>query len=175
MNNAIICPVCKSNYDSPQEICKTCNFPFSGTEKEKSIFIGQQILKKGSIDDAKVSIKRARIILFLIGGFQILNGFIFYLQNPALEREVIFQLILGLIFIGFGIFVFQNPLVFVSISLGILVSIYLVSAIIDSTTLLKGISWKAVYLFGLIYSLVKILQADKIRKQNKHLNEQHYK
>lgn len=41
MENTIICPVCKANYENQPQICTKCGFPFKGTEKEKSLFIGQ--------------------------------------------------------------------------------------------------------------------------------------
>ena len=82
-----------------------------GTEKEKAVFIGQQILNKGAVTETKDRIKTARIILWIIGGVNILLAFF---VDPLLGRSTI---ITGLIFIGFGFLTYKKPLISVVIPL----------------------------------------------------------
>lgn len=175
MESTIICPTCKSNYENQPQICTKCGFPFNGTEKEKSLFIGQQILKKGNVNDTKDRIKLARVILWIIGGLNILTPFIFYNNNPAREVFIITGLVLGLIFIGFGFLTFKKPFISILIPLIILILFYTIAAIAEPITLFQGIVWKVVFLSGLIYSLISIIQAEKIKKESEYLKEQNYK
>lgn len=174
MENTLICPTCKTVYEIQPERCPKCGFPFSGTEKEKSIFIGQQILKKGKVTDTRDRIKRARIILWVIGGINILFPMIFPDNYPT-DLVIIFNIIIGFVFIGFGFLTYNKPLISILIPLIILVLFYISNAIIDPSTIVKGLLWKVLILTGLIYGLVSIIEADKIKKESRFLKEHDYK
>ncbi|MCD4724127.1 MAG: zinc-ribbon domain-containing protein [Bacteroidales bacterium] len=175
MNKMIICPTCKTNYEIQPETCTKCGFPFTGTEKEKSIFIGQQILKKGNVSDTKDRIKRARIILWIIGGLNILSPFLIYNNNPLQGIYIITGIIIGLIFIGFGFFTYKKPLISILIPLILLLLFYIIGAIAEPISLIQGIIWKVIFVSGLIYGLISIIKAEKIRKESEFLKEQNYK
>ena len=176
MEKVIICPNCKSNYEIEPPTCSTCGFPFNGTDNEKSLFIGQQILKKGKISDLTDQIKIARIILWFIGGLNILLSFLIFNFNPMREIYIFGGLFfLGLVFIGFGFLTYKKPFISILIPLIMLLLFYTMGAIAEPNTLFQGILWKFFFLLGLIYSLVSIIQAEKIRKESDYLKEQKYK
>lgn len=175
MDEIITCHTCKTKYEVQPEKCKKCGFPFAGTEKEKSLFIGQQILKKGSVSDTTDKIKRARIILWVIGGINILSSFLIYYSTPLQEIYIIPEIIIGLIFIGFGFFSYKKPFISILILLILLLLLYVLNAIVDPITIMQGIIFKTIFLSGLIYGLISIVQAEKIRKESEFLKEQRYK
>lgn len=172
MENTIVCPTCKTNYETEPETCPKCGFPFSGTEKEKSLFIGQQILKKGKVKDTKDVIKRARIILWVIGGLNLLISPIYYGGEPVL---VIIGLITGVLFIGFGLLASVKPFISILIPLILLILAYTTSAIINPDQFYRGILWKFVFVGVLVYALVSILEAEKLKKESSFMKEQDYK
>ncbi len=88
MDNSIICPAYKTEFSKQPITCKKRGFPFSGTEKEKSLFICQQILKKGKVSDNKI--KRARIILRIIGGINILSPFFTYKKPSDCLKTILY-------------------------------------------------------------------------------------
>jgi hypothetical protein len=165
MDKMVICPTCKTNYDVQPQICAKCGFPFMGTEKEKSIFIGQQIIKKDDLVSAKERIKIARIILCIIGGISIVNGF---------SSSSGVAVIVGLIFIGFCFLTNKKPLISILIPLIVLLLGYTVQTIISLDLLFRGLLWKIVFLTVLVSTLVSIIRAEKIRKKSEFLKEQSY-
>jgi len=176
MEKVIICPNCKSNYEIEPPTCSTCGFPFNGTDNEKSLFIAQQILKRGKISDASDQIKKARIILWFIGGFLILVSFLNLIKNPMREIYIFGVLFfLGLLFIGFGFLTYKKPIISILIPLIMLLLFYTMEEIAEPNTLFQGILVKFFFLFGLLYSLVSVIKAQQIRKESDYLKEQKYK
>jgi hypothetical protein len=175
MEELIVCPTCKTDYESQPENCKKCGFPFSASDKEKSVFIGQQILKKGNVSDTKDRIKRARIILWVIGAINIVSPFLFYNNNSLQGLYIIMGVFLGLVFIGFGFLTYKKPFVSILIPLILLVIFYVAAGIVEPITIIQGLIWKVLFLSGLIYGLVSIIKAEKIRKESLFLKEQNYK
>ncbi len=174
MQQSISCPVCQSTFEQQPETCHKCKFPFNASEKEKSKFIGQQILKKGTISDTKEKIKRARIILWVIGGINILFPFLLYANHPQQKTYIIVGLIIGFLFIGFGFFTHKKPFISILIPLILLLFLYTVDYIQEPISLIKGILWKIIFITGLVYGLVSIIQAERIRKESTFLNEKKY-
>lgn len=175
MENTTICPVCKTAFNEQPVNCSNCGFPFSGTEKEKSLFIGQQILKKRTVSDTKDKIKRARIILWIIGGMNLLAPFVAYANSPAQNVFIVAGIILGLIFIGFGFLAYKKPFISILIPLILLVLLHLAAAIADPSTLIKGIVLKVLFIGGLVYGLAGIIESEKIRKESEFMQKQQYK
>ena len=175
MNQLMTCPVCKTDYPDSPELCGKCGFPFAGTDKEKSSFIGQQILKKGKITDTQDSIKRARIILWVVGTLNILSCFFFNARDPLYLYYVVAGAAIGVIFIGFGFLAYKKPFLSILIPLVLLLAVYLLQIVDDPGTILEGIVWKVIFLSGLSYGLINIIRANKIRKESEFLEGQAYK
>ncbi len=169
MEKTITCPTCKSDYKSQPNNCSKCGYPFSGTEMERSKFVGQQILKKRNVSDTKDNIKRARIILWIIGGINIFFSFLSYQ-----DFSLIIGIFLGVIFIGFGFLTYRKPFISIITPLILLVLFYAASAIQDPSSLIQGVLWKIVILASLTYALVGIIKSEKIRKESDFLREQSF-
>ena len=172
MENPIVCPTCKSNYEAKPETCPKCGFPFSGTDKEKSVFIGQQILKKGKIKDTTGFIKVAQIILWIVGGMNLLIAPLFFTGNPIV---VISSVIIGVLFVGFGVLAYQRPFISILIPLIILLVNYTIEGIMNTDILAKGIILKFLFVAGLVFALIRILEAEHMKKENDFMKEQDYK
>jgi hypothetical protein len=157
------CPTCKSTYEHSVDTCTKCGFPFNGTESQKSNFIAQQILKVGHLDDAAESVKTAKRVLFIIGAVNIFSSFL----NPA---SMLFGLVIGVGFIVFGFLVEKSPFLFLVIPLTLLVMFYLADAIFDPSTLVRGFIWKIALVTALIYAIVRVKRAEKIRKESQYLS-----
>ncbi len=76
------CPVCSHGVENPNEKCSSSGYPFSGTEKEKSIFIANQIMNKEHMLDTGKTTKQARFVLIVIGGLIIFSGNLTQQVNP---------------------------------------------------------------------------------------------
>lgn len=171
MENELLCPICQSKYDTLPDNCTKCNYPFSGTDKEKSIFVGQQVLKKSTVKGTKDKIKRARIILWVIGGLNIIASPFIYDELYVL----IVGIIIGIVFIGFGFLTYKSPFISILIPLILLILLYTIGTIDDPSTFFHGILWKILFLSGLVYALIGIGEAENIKKESNFLKGQDYK
>lgn len=170
MENQIICPTCSSRYETAPTQCGKCGYPFAGTQQEKSVFIGQQILKKGKVSDTSKRVQRARIILWVIGGLNLLGAFLLN-ADPI---DTVAGLIVAGVFIGFGFLTYKKPFISMLIPLIILLLNYALAAVDNPITLVQGLLWKFIFIGSLIYGMISVQEADRLKKESKYLNEQKY-
>lgn len=174
MNDLIQCPLCKAEYETQPDKCKKCAYPFSGTDKEKSHFVAHQIIKKGKISNTKDSIKMTRRLLFFIAANYIVIIPLIYFKH--LDTTFIgINVFIGLIFLFFGIATKIRPFLSILIPLIILILFYTLTAIISLGNLWNGIAWKIVFLVSMIYSLISIIRAKKIKKESEFLESNDHK
>ncbi|MFO7939350.1 MAG: hypothetical protein R6U66_06330 [Bacteroidales bacterium] len=174
METVIKCPTCHTTYPrEPKDNCYHCGYPFHGTEKEKAVFVATKIMNRDRIVDTTKSIRRARYILFALGGIHLLlallPGFYYY------PSQVILGGSLGVIYLVLGYLAKSYPLGTIFIALILLLSLYAVNAWIEPFSLFRGILWKVLILTGLIYALVDVMRANRLRKQSQYLSTISYK
>ena len=175
MSDLIKCPTCKTDYESQPDKCNNCGYPFNGTDKEKSHFVAHQIMKKGKISDTKDSIKRTRTILFVIAGFNIVIPFFKFANAQYGGLMIAMSIFIGLIFLVFGFTAKKKPFISIIIPLILLIIFYVIDAIIEPTTLIRGIVWKILFIGSMIYSLISIIESEKIKRESEHLATKDYK
>ncbi|WP_346883851.1 hypothetical protein [uncultured Algibacter sp.] len=160
-----MCPTCKNESLPDSNICEKCEFPFNGTEKEKSIHIGRFIGKKGIIIDSEDSLTKSQNLLYFAAGFYILGVII----NFSLLLNNIFTLLLNITIIiiiaGSGILLKKSPLLFLIIPLAVLLTLYIFNFIINPNTLFEGIIFKLLILSSLFYSIYNYISSEKFKKK----------
>jgi len=166
--SAKICPACKNYNNEEIRLCEKCEFPFFGTEKEKSIHIGRFINKRGVIFDANDSIRKSQNILLLVIGLNILGliiNFDFLINN----KVILFLDIL--IIISFGVCAFmlkKAPVLFTVIPLVIILTLYTVNFIVDPRSILNGILMKLIIVGTLVYSVFLHVKSKKFKEKYNH-------
>lgn len=177
---SITCPYCGHIYESIPVKCVNCKYPFTASEKEKSIFIGQQISKKGVISDSKKKIKIVKIILLVLG----IGSVLFALQHLFLSSRypyyfhmypfiMILQyinIVIGCVLIGCAFLAKKHPVISTAIPLGILTLLYILIIIVNPRYMLIGIIWKAILFSVLAYGFFNSLEAQNISKESNYLN-----
>jgi hypothetical protein len=161
----VTCPNCNTSFETSINNCITCGYPFNGSESQKSAFIAQQIMKVGEIDDSKKSVKGAKITLFFIGGIMVLTSFL--IVGDLLTMGI--SIVIGFTFGLFGVIVERNPFVLLSIALSLLIMLYILSALVDPYTLLRGIIWKIAFITAFVVAMVRVKRAEKIRSESEYL------
>lgn len=162
------CPACKNSVSAESEKCDYCEFPFNGSDKEKSIHIGKFINKRGVIFDANDSIRKSQNILLLVIGLYVLSLIINF--DFLLENKIILVIDL-LIIISFSVCAFmikKAPILFTVIPLIIILTLYLINFIIDPRTLLGGIFLKIIIIGTLVYSIFLHISSNKFKKKYNH-------
>lgn len=174
MEHIVKCPACHTTYPrEPKDLCYHCGYPFNGSDKEKAVFVATKIMNRHKIVDTTKSIKRARNILFALGGLNLLlallPGFYYF------PIQVILGALLGVLFIGLGYAAKFHPLSAIFSALLLILALYTINALIEPFSLVRGIIWKVLIISGLCYALVDVFRANRLRKQSKYLNTFDYK
>lgn len=175
MSELIKCPTCQTDYEIQPDKCNKCGYPFIGTDKEKSHFVAHQIMKKGKISDTKDSIKSTRTILFVIAGFNIVIPFFKFANAQYGGLMIGMSVFIGLIFLIFGFTANKKPFISILIPLILLILFYVLVAIIEPINLIRGIVWKILFIGSMIYSLISIIESEKIKKESEYLATKDYK
>lgn len=166
----LTCPNCKEEISQVEITCENCNYPLAGTEKEKAVFIGQQIANKSKIGDAKGAQGKAQKILYIIGAFQLFNAFRAY-NNGLNTEDIIFYIVLGGVLMAFGFLSSKKPLLFISLAFAIMLGYYALLFSINPEYLFQGIIWKAITLGFLGYGAFGAMEERDIKKKSKFLNK----
>lgn len=162
------CKICKSEIKEETAICKVCNYPLQGTDKEKASYVAKQVMQKSDVKESIKILKKSRMILFAIGAFYCIVPFI-QLFETAISNIQIISLALGLIFIGFAFLTYKMPLIALAIPLSLVLIYYITLLLTNPMYLWSGIIWKLIILMGLGYGFISVIKANKILKENKYL------
>ena len=165
------CPQCKTTFEVEIETCNNCYFPFNGTEKEKAVFIAQQIRKKSKVKDVKSGIKTAQIILAVKAIFELFALFVYLTQGLSDMFAIAIQVFYILVF-GISAFTIKKypmpsilvPFIFLILSYAILIAVI-------PALFMQGVLWKILYLLGLAYALNAVIQSNKLSKESNYLAE----
>lgn len=175
MTDKAHCPSCHKVYEAINrpDNCYDCNFPFTGTEKEKSIHIGKNLLKKNVISDASSATKKASNLLFILAGIYLLStAFTEFTTPNGLEiLDLLIYLWLIVCFIFCGAFLSKSPIVFSVIPLVVLIIVYFLQYLANPASLISGIILKIVSISLLVYAISKNWEAQQLKKQNAFLRQ----
>lgn len=161
------CKNCNTEINDVIE-CSICKYPVGGSEKEQAEFIAKQVIQKSDVLQSIERLKKARLILFALGAFNILAPFTPLFKNTT-SFQLIFSISLGVILIGFGFLTFKRPKIALIIPLSLFVIYYLILFFINPIYLFSGILWKMIIIMGLGYGYFSVRKSDLILKENKYL------
>jgi Ca2+/Na+ antiporter len=162
------CKICKTQIKEETDICNICKYPLKGTEKEQASYIAKQVMQKSDVLESIERLKKSRMILFALGAFYIIAPFTSLMKTNS-SFDLIFNIVLGLIFVGFAFLTFKKPKIALAIPLSLTVLFYLILLLINPLYLLTGILWKIIVLIGLGYGYFSVRKSDKILKENEYL------
>ena len=169
------CPSCHKVYVevTRPDNCYDCDFPFLGTDKEKSVHIGRNLLKKNVINDASSASKKASNLLFILAAVYLFSAAFAEFTTPTglaiLDWVIYIWLIVCFVFCA--AFLIKSPIVFCIIPLIALLIVYLLQYLANPATLFSGILLKIISVSLLLYAIFKNWEAQKLKKQNAFLRD----
>lgn len=162
------CRICKTDGDDLDAFCKVCNYPLKGTKQEQASFGAKFIIQKGDIKDSFEYLKKARILLFILGAIMIIMPLLPFFYSPN-KIVLIINIVIGLFFIGCGVLSIKKPKMGLLIPLITVMSYYLLLLIFSPYDLWTGILWKTIIVVILSYGYFSVRKADKILKKYKYI------
>ena len=164
----IECKNCKTETAEEIVTCNICSYPIQGNGQEQASFTAKQVVQKSDVEESIGRLKNARLILFGVAAFYIIGPFT-PLMNSASSIALTITVILGFIFVGFGLLTYKMPVMALSIPLGLIIFYYLILLLIAPMLLFSGILWKMIIIMGLGYGLISVRKSNRILKENKYL------
>ena len=162
--NSLQCSFCDAPMSENQVFCISCGFPEKGTEQERSKFHANRILEMRKSSDARSGISSARNTLFIIAALTMLWGIYYFFQLGKDSAVLITYTILSIIYLMLGYWSQQKPLVALILGLLVYITIIVLAAILDPTTIFSGFLVK---IFVIVYLAKGINSALHLKKQTK--------
>ena len=158
IQEAQFCSFCNESIEFESVFCTSCGYPENDTEKDVSVFYARRAVQKNKNNDAEEKIKSARTTLYVIAGAALVFGLIFYFNDKDLFALAT-NFVLFFLYLVLASWSSKKPLMALLLGLLLYITTVLISAIVDPTTLVKGILWKVIivsYLGKGIYSASSI-------------------
>jgi len=165
---AVKCPSCANFAFDSEVVCQHCNYPLKGTEQDQKDFLFKQDMRSGDLHHLANELKKARNRLYFIAGIFVFSGFVMYATNtssPDAVTTLILNLVIAIIFVALGGYCEKRPMLCILTGLVVFSVIVIANAIVEPTSLLKGIIFKVAAIVLLINGLKSAREVEKIRDQ----------
>ncbi len=151
-----ICYHCKNEgLKLDEKFCSNCGFPQRGThDEQKSFVIGYQ-LEKETMVDMKEKIVRARSILLFLGAINFIIGLALGIMQGN-YLVIVIQTIISIIYIGLAIWSNKNPIPAFLTGFIFYITMLVMLALINPSTLTQGIIWHLIVIGSFIYGLKNV-------------------
>lgn len=127
MMNENKCPLCKTPHQTNAIKCYFCHINLKDDEKSQAKYIGQQIAKKAKIKEAYKGVRIAYNLMSILAVFDFAIAGIIYIFIQRLDPVMHgFTIGFGLMLLTFAKFIHKNPILFISLPIGILSFLYLI-------------------------------------------------
>lgn len=164
----ITCKNCQTEPEESTEVCSVCRFPITGTEKEQGVFIAQQIMQKSDVEHSFKTLKHAQGILYFIGVIFLLWATADFVKT-GFGWKFIANVLLALLFAGFGWLTLKRPKTATLIPLILVVLYCILPGLIMPEQFLSGLFTKTAIIGTLGYAYFRSVKSDKILKANPYL------
>jgi len=166
----IKCPVCKHSVNAEDEFCTNCGYPRRGTEHEQRIFLLKRNTKKNRSEEANKMLRQASNTLLVIGSLMAVMAIGTYLWgiNGALQGDLgtfISNLILGLAFIGLGLWCLKRPLPAIVCGLSLFILVLIANAMVAPSAIFHWLILKVAVILLLSNGIRGALNGEKMKKQ----------
>jgi hypothetical protein len=166
------CHYCKSTGLNEQDkYCPNCRFPQRGTQIEMKRFLFDVKKKNKLLSDKLKDVKKARNILFILAGLNVLAGIILGVLVNFDIAILIGSLIGAGIYFGLGMWSKNKPFAAILSGFFVYVVFNVISAIDDPQTIYQGVIWKVIIISGFIYGYKGVKDAENLEKELKAMKE----
>lgn len=161
-----VCHHCKRPELKADEVfCPNCGFPQKGSESDHRKFIATFNVNQRFQDDYKKSINKARNILFILAGLNLVAGLLMGVLIQTDIAMLISSVILAGIYLGLGLWSRTKPFPAIITGLIVYITIIVISAMIEPMSIVSGIIWKVIIISGFIYGYKGAKEGEEIKEQ----------
>jgi hypothetical protein len=123
---------------------------------DKYKFMSVRMKKKHAISEGLENAWYARIILFAIGGINLIIHMVLAYSDESDPTDTMIALIYSGILVGLAIYSNKKPFFALLLGLLMLLFMYIAQAILTPYVILSGLPTKLIFFGGFIYGLIKV-------------------
>jgi len=166
INDLTTCYYCQSTgLKENEKFCPNCAFPQNGTQTEMKKFKWNIQNKKKLLADQNKAINKARNILFILAGLNLLLG-IFVGLIASVNVPILIGCIIGAgIYLGLGLWSKTQPFPAILSGFFVYIVFNFMSAIADPQTIYQGILWKVIIISSFIYGYKGVKDSKKLEAE----------
>jgi hypothetical protein len=157
----IVCENCSAQNDASLKFCPQCSFPLAGTQDEKREFHMHIGTQKRLLKESQQKINQARNIIFIAAGLTLVIGLIAGFGTDEGFEVMIVSIVLCLIYLILAAWCNSNPFGAILTALILYVTIQLINAFFDPTTLFQGIILKIIFIAGFVKGIRSAQEAQR--------------
>jgi hypothetical protein len=129
---------------------------------DKYNFMSVRMKKKHAISEGLETAWYARIILFAIGGLNLIINMVLAYSEDSDPIGTMVALIYSGILVGLAFYSYKEPFFALLLGLILLVLMYVFMAVLTPYVILSGIPTKLIFFGGFIYGLMKVKKAETL-------------
>ena len=163
INDLTTCYSCKSTGLAEKDVyCPNCAFPQRGTQAEMKNFMWKVNGKKKLLADQKKAINKARNILYILAGLNLLVGIITGFLPSFNIAMLLSGIISAAIYFALGLWCRKQPFPAILSGFFVYIVFIAIAAISDPHTLYQGLFMKILVISGFVYGYKGVKDSKKL-------------
>lgn len=163
-SDLIRCDNCQTENNVATKFCPQCSFPLGGTDDERKNFRLSVSIKKQLLSDAQKKINSAKNTIWIIAGLTFLVGLLAGFGADDFVLMII-NFILTLVYLIMAAWANKNPFSAILTAFIIYITMNVVSAFVDPSTLASGLIIKIFIIAGFIKGIRSAQEAQGYMKE----------
>jgi len=161
------CSCCYTKYEINDLFCKTCGFPFQGTEQDQKNFLSERNVKEIDLESLNEKVATACKSLYWLSGLTAFSAIVIYFSSAGEDQlaTLMTNIFLILSFLGLGIWSKHKPTAAMITGLSLYLIVILLNAVISPMTIVSGLIVKIIVIGALIKGIKAVLEVDKLKKE----------
>lgn len=168
-----VCFHCKSKGLKEEDVyCPNCRFPQRGTQDEMQAFLRFMKRKRSLLAEKTNSVKKARNVLFILAGLNLVVGVLMSQTDKANAAAYIIGGLIGAaIYFSLGMWSKKNPFAAILSGFIVFIVVIAINAVGDPHTIYQGLLWKIVIISAFVYGYKGVKDSEKLAAELKQLKE----
>ena len=162
--NDINCSNCRTVLTMEDTFCGKCGFPERGTEEEQRDYRLKISSRKRLLMGANKKVKDAKIALYVLAGLNVVVGIIYWASSDDFA-SLISSLVLAVIYLLLVAWSDKQPFAAILTGFIIYITIQLLAAVVEPTSLFSGIIIKVIIISVFIKGIKSAREAQDLMKE----------
>lgn len=160
----LTCEHCQAENASDKKFCTQCRYPVAGTDEEKGRFRSDIAKNQILLKDAETKIQSAKNIIYVLAALSLVIGVILFFSQDDVASLVVYCVIC-ILYLGLAVWCSSNPFGAILTAFILYITLQVLSAVVDPTTIISGILWKVIFIGAFIKGIRSASEARNFMRE----------